>query len=178
MKQIILFSFLSIFSCTSIAQFSLSNAVIIGQFDKPEDRYAIEVNVSEIFSSAGIKVMPLQNIIKQGGNPLVLLEDSVQSALKIKGFDTYLVVNVRGYDRKFKPSISTDNLEKALNMTSIYKLYRDESTSVSFEFIFFKNNKVVYRDILKCGNISDRDSTLKRFKKKLPKRMKKKWKVY
>jgi hypothetical protein len=178
MNKIILFTSLISLCFTSWGQFDLKNAVIVGQFDKPEDRYAIEVNVTEIFSQLGIKSLPLQNIIKQGGSAMVLIEDSVQSSLKLKGFDTYVVINVRGYDRTFKPSLSIDNLEEALNMTSIYKLYRDESTSVSFEFIFFRNNVVVFRDILKCGNISDRISTIKRFKKKLPKRMKKKWKVY
>ena len=88
------------------------------------------------------------------------------------------MINVRGYDRTFKPSTTKERFDEVLNRTSIYKLYKDESTSISFEFIFFRNNEVVFRDILKCGNISDRDSTIKRFKKKLPKRMKKKWKVY
>ena len=159
----------------TFTQTKFSNTIVIAQFDKPEDRYAIEVALTEIFSQQNIKVMPMQNIIKQGGNPLVLCNDSVQSILKSQGFDTYLVVNVRGYDRRFKPSESMINFCDAMNMTSIYKLYRDEATSVSFEFLFFKNNQIIFRDILKCGNISDRNSTLKRFKKKLPKRMKKKW---
>jgi len=163
---------------TSFGQVSLKNAVIIGQFDKPEDRYVIEASVTEIFTQIGIKAIPLQNIIKQGESPMVLIQDSLQNALKMKGFDTYLFINVRGYDRTFKPSFSLNNFKDALDMASIYKLYRDESTSVSFEFIFFRNNVVVYRDILKCTNVSDRDSTIKRFKKKLPKRMRKKWKVY
>lgn len=171
------FSFFAV-TFASWGQFELKNAVIVGQFDKPEDRYAIEVNVTEIFSQIGIKTIPLQNIIKQGGSALILIEDSVQNALKRKGFDTYVVINVRGYDRTFKPSTTKERFDEVLNRTSIYKLYKDESTSISFEFIFFRNNEVVFRDILKCGNISDRDSTIKRFKKKLPKRMKKKWKVY
>ena len=33
----------------------LSNALVIGQFDKAEDRFSIEVNVTEIFNSLGIK---------------------------------------------------------------------------------------------------------------------------
>jgi hypothetical protein len=157
------------------AQTKFSNAVIIAQFDKPEDRYAIEVALTDIFSAQNMHVLPMQNILKQGGNPLILCNDSVQKMLKNKGFDTYLIVNVRGYDRRFKPSESLVTFCDAMDMTSIYKLYRDEATSVSFEFLFFQKNQIVFRDILKCGNISDRNSTLKRFKKKLPKRMKKKW---
>lgn len=178
MNKLVLVFFLLTLCFTSYGQVSLKNAVIIGQFDKPEDRYVIEASVTEIFTQVGIKAIPLQNIIKQGESPMVLIQDSLQNALKMKGFDTYLFINVRGYDRTFKPSFSLNNFKDALDMASIYKLYRDESTSVSFEFIFFRNNVVVYRDILKCTNISDRDSTIKRFKKKLPKRMRKKWKVY
>ena len=175
MKSILSFSFLFLTLVYSYSQISLSNSVVIAQFDKPEDRYAIEVSLTDILSKKDIKVLPLQNIIKQGGNPLILCNDSIQSILKNRGFDTYLIVNVRGYDRRFKPSESQIKFCDALNMTSIYKLYRDEATSVSFEFMFFKNNEVYFRDILKCGNISDRNSTLKRFKKKLPRRMKRKW---
>lgn len=175
MKSTIILSFLMLISGFSVGQLSLSNAVIIAQFDKPEDRYAIEVNITEIFNEKNIKTLPLQNIIKQGGDPSVLCIDSIQNILKAQGFDTYLIINVRGYDRKFKISQSSIGFCDALNMTSIYKLYREEATSVSFEFIFFRQGNIVYRDILKCGNISDRNSTLKRFKKKLPKRMKKKW---
>jgi hypothetical protein len=175
MKRILtLFLFVSITGLV-LSQFHPNNAVVIAQFDKPEDRFSIEVAVTEIFNEQNIKVLPLQNIIKQGGDPMVLCNDSIQSILESKGYDTYLIINVRGYDRRFKPSYSITDFCTALNMTSIYKLYRDEATSVSFEFMFFKENTIIFRDVLKCGNISDRMSTLKRFKKKLPKRMRKKW---
>jgi hypothetical protein len=62
-----------------------------------------------------------------------------------------------------------------LGRTSIYHIYREEATSVSFEFTFYKEGSMVFRDILKCSNISDRDSVIKRIRKKLPKRMAKKW---
>jgi len=105
-----------------------------------------------------------------------LVNDSLQKNLKSAGYDTYLVVNVRGYDRKFKPATQKITLSEILEMTSIYHLYKDEAISVSFEFTFFRNNEVVRRDILKCGNISDRNSVLKRFRKKLPKIIEKSWK--
>jgi len=49
-----------------------------------------------------------------------------------KGFDTYLVVNVRGYDRTFKPSDDSQTLAELLETTSIYQIYRDEATSCFF----------------------------------------------
>ena len=154
----------------------LKNALVIGQFDKPEDRYAIEVNLTELLTNAGIKASPSLNILKQGTSAVNLVNDSIRQIIKSKGFDTYVIVNVKGYDRKFKPSEAKISFEDILNMASLYHLYRDEATSVSFEFTFFRNNEVVQRNILKCGNISDRNSVLKRFRKKLPKIIEKSWK--
>jgi hypothetical protein len=154
----------------------LNNVIVIAQFDKSEDRYALEVTLTELLAQNKIKAMPSLNLLKQGANASILVDDTLQKDLKTAGFDTYMVVNVRGYDRKFKPSTQKISLAEILEMTSIYHLYRDEATSVSFEFTFFRNNEVVRRDILKCGNISDRNSVLKRLRKKLPKLIEKSWK--
>ena len=154
----------------------LNNAIVIAQFDKAEDRYALEVTITELLTQYKIKAMPSLNLLKQGADASVLVDDTLQRNLKTAGYDTYLVVNVRGYDRTFKPAIQKISFAEMLDMTSIYHLYRDEATSVSFEFTFFRNNEVVQRNILKCGNISDRNSVLKRFRKKLPKIIEKDWK--
>ena len=63
----------------------LTNALIIGQFDKQEDRFAIEVNVTDLFTSLGIKAIPSINILKQGADPLILASDTMINALKLKG---------------------------------------------------------------------------------------------
>jgi len=169
----ILISLLNFFSSQNL---NLKNAIVIAQFDKQEDRYVVEVTLTELLAQFNIKSLPSLNLLKQGGDPSVLVDDTIQSNLKTSGYDTYLVVNVRGYDRKFKPSTLKISLAEMLDMTSIYHLYREEATSVSFEFTFFRNNQVVYREILRCGNISDRDAVVKRFKRKLPKIISKKWK--
>ena len=62
----------------------LSNALVIGQFDKAEDRFSIEVNVTEIFNSLGIKAIPSINVMKQGADPLILASDTMVNNLKIK----------------------------------------------------------------------------------------------
>jgi len=149
----------------------LSNAVVIAQFDKEEDRYAMQALMADILKTYQIKVLPLMNILKQGEDPIHLLQDSVQQILVQKGFDTYLVVNVRGYDRKFKPSEDTQTLSELLETTSIYQIYREEATSVSFEFSIYRGQKLISRDVLRCGNVSDRDSVLKRLRKRLPKKI-------
>ena len=154
---------------------SQGKVLIIGQFDRPDERYAIEVTLTEIFAQNGLEAIPSLNILKQGSDPSFLASDTLQRILSKQGINTYLVVNVRGYDRRFKASKIDVSLREMLGRTSIYHIYREEATSVSLEFTFFKEQKVYFRDILKCGNIAGRDSVLKRIRKKLPKRMAKKW---
>lgn len=171
-----LFLLLSFNNFISSQSLKLKNTIVIAQFDKQEDRYAMEVSLTEMLAEYNIKAMPSLNLLKQGADASVLADDTLQKNLKTAGYDTYLIVNVRGYDRTFKPATQKISFAEMLDMTSIYHLYRDEATSVSFEFTFFRNNEVVQRNILKCGNISDRNSVLKRFRKKLPKIIEKSWK--
>ncbi|MEJ6588349.1 MAG: hypothetical protein QNL43_00975 [Crocinitomicaceae bacterium] len=171
----LLFLFLSCFGFTQAQTDSKAKTLVIGQFDRPEERYAIEVAVTDLFSKNGIPAVPSLNVIKQGANPSILATDSIQEILNSMGITSFAIVNVRGYDRRFKISEKETPLSEVLMRTSIYHVYREEATSVSFEFILFKENKIYYRDILKCGNVSDRDSVIKRIRKKLPKRISKKW---
>jgi hypothetical protein len=158
-------------------QIAFKNALVIGQFDKSEDRYAMELNLVGILQQNGYKAFPSFNLLKQGEALGNLLNDSTRNVLKSKGIDAYVVLNVRGYDRKFKSSEAKTTLREMLDMTSIYHIYRDEATSVTFEFTFFDlNNQLIGRSLLKCGNVSDRDSVMKRFRKKLPKTIAKDWK--
>ena len=121
--------FLVLFSKCLIAQnLKLNNAVIIAQFEKEEDRYAMQAMLSELFKANQVKVLPVMNVLKQGEDIQHLLNDSIQAVVHQKGFDTYLVVNVRGYDRKFKVSEDTQTLAEMLETTSIYHIYRDEAT--------------------------------------------------
>ena len=177
MKKILfIILFLGVLPIAFSQGLKLKNALVIGQFDKPEDRYAIEVNVTEILNNVGIKALPSLNILKQGNPASNLVMDSIRNIIKNKGYDTYVIVNVRGYDRKFKPSESKVTFDEMLNRASLYHIYRDEATSVSFEFTFFRNNEVIFRDVLRCGNISNRDTVIKKFRKKLPKLIDKNWK--
>ena len=112
---------------------------------------------------------------KQGANLNNLISDSVQQILKIKGYEIYLFINVKGYDRKFKASKAKINVSEILERESIYKIYRDESTSISFEFLFFKNNEMIFSDLIKVSNISNRDAVIKKYRKVLESRAQKKW---
>jgi len=149
----------------------LTNAVVIAQFEKEEDRYAMQALMTDMLQQHQIKTLPIMNILKQGEDMQHLLLDSVQQVLVQKGFDTYVVVNVRGYDRTFKPSTDVQTLAELLETTSIYHIYRDEATSVSFEFSVYRGGKLIDRQILRCGNVSDRDSVLKRLRKRFNKKI-------
>ena len=86
-----------------------------------------------------------------------------------------MFINVKGYDRKFKASKAKINVSEILERESIYKIYREESTSISFEFLFFKNNEMIFSDLIKVSNISNRDAVIKKYRKVLEARAQKKW---
>lgn len=155
---------------------NLTNALVIGKFDNPDNRYSIEANLTELLTNLGIKAIPSINILKLGSDSGQLASDSIQQIVKEKGIDTYIIVSVRGYDKRFKPSDTKISFEEALNEGSLFDIYQEDLVSVSFEFKFFRNGEMIYSDIVKCGNISDRDSVIKRFRIKVGKRIEKRWK--
>jgi hypothetical protein len=169
---LIIFNHLLFFSQTN---FQLTNTIIIGQFDKPEDRFSIEINTTEILSAQGIKAMPSLNLLKTGADSRLLSTDSIKAVVRAKGFDTYLIVKVIGYDKRFKASERKISFEEALGLGTLFNLYRDEAESISFEFSFFRNDQLIYREVIRCMSISDRNSVLKKYRKKLTKRVSKQW---
>lgn len=178
MKKLILCLILLV-ATSAVAQLEnvkLTNAVVIGQLDKPEERYTLEINLATLLSDYGITATPSLNHIKAGENAEVLAGDSLTTILKQKGFDTYVLISVRGYDRKFKASERQTQLIDKLGEGTLNEIYRSDAVSVSFEFTFYRNGQFIATDIVQCGNISDRDSVLKRFRKKVSKRITKKWK--
>jgi len=158
------------------APLGLTNALVVGQLDNPEDRYSLEINFTELLSSMGVQAEPSLNHIKFGEDSQVLGGDSLVQLLKNKGIDTYALVSVRGYDKKFKKTSRKDSLSTSLAVGSLFDLYRQDIVSISFEFKFYRNGEFVYTDIVKCGNVGDRSSVIKRFRKKVGKRIRKKWK--
>jgi hypothetical protein len=159
-----------------LSDLHLKNALVVGQLDKPEDRYTVEINLTELLTNAGIKAIPSLNMMKLGSDAAMLASDSLQQLVTSKGIDTYVIVSVRGFDRRFKPTVKKDDLNTALGAGSLFPIYREEVVSVSFEFLFFRNGQFVASDIVKCGNVSERDTVIKRFRKKVAQRIVKKWK--
>lgn len=154
----------------------LKNALVVAQLDNPEDRYSLEINLTELLVDRGVKAEPSLNYMKVGEDSGILGTDSVLAIMKTKGIDTYCLVSIRGYDKKFKRTQRKDDLNTALEVGSLFDLYRADIVSISFEFKFYRNGEFAYTDIVKCGNVGDRPTVLKRFRKKVGKRIFKKWK--
>lgn len=154
----------------------LKNVLVVGQLDKAEDRFTMEINLTQLLAENGIKAMASLNILKEGTSPEVLASDSIQNALKAKGIDTYVLVSVRGYDRKFKPATRHESLAAELAIGHMFPLYRDEISSITFEFKFYRNGEYAGYDLVKVNNVGSRDTVLKKFRKAITKRLAKAWK--
>ncbi len=167
----LLFVLLGSLSFSQTKDLHLKNVLIIGQLDKADDRYSIEIALTELFANAGVKAIPSLNILKVGSDVKELAKDSLQKIVAAKGIDTYMTVNVRGFDKKFKLAQNHDNLETALNTTHLFPLFRDETVNVSFEFTFYREGQFMGTDIVKCNNVSSRETVLKKFRKRTAKRI-------
>lgn len=177
MKNIlfILFTIVSILSFAQKSEINLKNALVVGQMDKADDRYTVEAVLTELLANNGVKSMPAMNILKVGNDPSILASDSIMNLVKSKGFDTYVLVSVRGFDKKFKLAKKQSTLIELLKEGHLFPIYRDEATSVTFEFFFYRNGIYVGTDLVKCGNVSSKDSVMKRFRKKTTKHIQKNW---
>ncbi|MFK7787173.1 MAG: hypothetical protein AB8B56_18775 [Crocinitomicaceae bacterium] len=154
---------------------TLDNALVIAQMDTPEDRYSVEILLTEMLSRGKVNASPSLNVLKLGSDARSLASDSIQNVVSMKGIDTYCLVSIRGFDRNYSVSNVADDFETALNQASFFELYRVDAVSVTFQFKFFRDNKCVHSEVVKCGNIGSRSSVLKRFRKKVGKRIKKSW---
>lgn len=177
MKNLIVIAFvlLSALSFGQNKRLKLQNAVVIGQFDKQDERYTMEAFMTELLTDYKLKSTPSLNYVKTGENIDNLTQDSLKNVFLEKGFDTYLIVGVRGYDRKYKPTNYSITFGEKLSQGTLREIYRQGAVSVTFEFSFFRNNELVRVDYFRAGNVSDRDSVLKKLRKKLPKYMLSNW---
>lgn len=177
MKKQILFLLVVFSSISAFTQeLKLTNALIVSHMDKQQDRFSLEIACSEVLSSAGVKNGVSLNVMKQGGDPQVLLTDSLTQALAAKGLNTFMLVSVRGYDKRFKVSEQKISLSEDLAIDNLFPIYKEDIVSVSFEFHFYRDGKLVYADIIKVGGAGSREKVMKKFRKKLAKKVEKDWK--
>lgn len=156
--------------------FQLKNVMVIGQQNNISDRYSLEGGLVRLFTQYHIKAMPSLNIIKEGGSPDILMSDSIRANLKEKGIDTYLLVSIRGYDKRFSPSKDAIPFEEAIKENNLFELYRDGVTRVTFSFKFYHNLKLVHQELIRTGSVGSADSVMKKLLKEVSKRIEKDWK--
>jgi hypothetical protein len=176
MKKLILIAFLFVSAALSAQKeenFSLTNALIVGQMEDESERYSLEIALTEFFTDRGVKAVPSLNVLKDGSDLILLAEDSLKTVVKAKGIDTYMLVSVRGYDSRFKPSTKNDDFKTALGYGTLFRLYREEITNVSFEFFFYRNGSLVKTQLVRVGNVNSKETVIKRLKQKLARKMKK-----
>lgn len=155
----------------------LQNAVVLAQMDSQEDRYSTEVTMANIFGGFGIKAKPSLNIIKRGEDVVEILNEENQSKLKAEGVDTYVIVRVLGYDRKYSATNVNDDLKTTLGLGAFFGLFRQDMTNITFEFKIFRNGKLQRVDVKRFGNIGSRDDVLRKLSKTVVKLLEKNWKA-
>lgn len=178
MKTIFLVSILAFFATSSYTQtkgLNLTNALVVSKVNDQEDRFSMEVAIAELLTQAKIKNAVSLNIIKQGGDAQIIAGDSITKLLAGKGINTVLLVSIRGYDKKFKSSNSQITLVEDLAADNLFRLYQDDITSVTIEFHFFRDGKMVGSDLVKIPGVSTREAVLKKLRKKVGKKIEKDW---
>lgn len=176
-----LVSFLFLSSCllgAAQAKFpplKLNNALVVSHLDKESDRFSLEIAVSDVLSRSKVKNTVSLNVLKSGSDPQVLMTDSLTNVLKAKGINTLMLVSVRGFDNRFRPSSGNITLAEDLAADNLFSIYKEDIVSVTFEFHFYREGKLVYTDLLRIGGAGSRDKVLRKFRKKLAKKVVKDW---
>jgi hypothetical protein len=163
------------FSQAKFPPLKLNNALVVSHLDKESDQFSLEIAVSDVLSKTKIKNTVSLNVLKAGGDPQVLMTDSLTQLLKAKGINTLMLVSVRGFDNRFRPSSGNMTLAEDLAADNLFPIYKEDIVSVTFEFHFYREGKLVYTDLLKIGGINSRDKVLRKLRKKLEKKVVKDW---
>lgn len=178
-KSLVSFLFSSVcllgFAQAKFPPLKLNNALIVSHLDKESDQFSLEIAVSDVLSRSKVKNTVSLNVLKAGGDPQVLLTDSLTQLLKAKGINTLMLVSVRGFDNRFRPSTGNMTLAEDLAADNLFPIYKEDIVSVTFEFHFYRDGKLVYADLLKIGGAGSRDKVLRKLRKKLAKRVQKSW---
>lgn len=178
-KSLVSFLFLSAclvgFAQAKFPPLKLNNALVVSHLDKESDQFSLEIAVSDVLSRSKVKNTVSLNVLKAGGDPQVLMTDSLAQVLKGKGINTLMLVSVRGFDNRFRPSTGNMTLAEDLAADNLFPIYKEDIVSVTFEFHFYRDGKLVYADLLKIGGINSRDKVLRKLRKKLAKKVQKDW---
>lgn len=156
-------------------ELNLDNALVIAQQNEQADRFSLEVAILQLLNSYNVKTKASLNVLKQGGTADVLLTDSLQARLKKDGIDTYMLISVRGYDKRFRPSDKINTLQEEIEAGHLFPLYRESATSVTFTVTFYRNGEPVHYELIKTGTVGSKDAVIKKLMKKMERSLRKDW---
>lgn len=160
----------------AIEPLNLSNALVVAQQDKTEDRYNLELAVIDAMRSNDILAKSSLNIVKQGQDPIILASDSIKRQLSNEGIDTYMLISVRGYDRNFNATKNIPSMKDELRSGHLFQIWRESASSVTFTIIFYRNEIPVHYELMKVRTGKDEAQVLERISKKINNRITKAWK--
>lgn len=154
---------------------NLKNVLVVAQQDDLSDRYTVEIALLQLFNSYNINAKASLNVLKQGGSAEILMNDSTIQILKEQGIDTYLLVSVRGFNNRFKPSEKIHDFEEEIKAGHLYPLYRESTSTVTFTFTFYRDLKPVHYELIRTGTVGSKDAVVKKMMKKVERRLTKNW---
>lgn len=180
MKYLLLITFTLLLTSANVwaqknDELKLRNVLVVAQQDDLSDRYSVEVALLELFKSYDIKTIASLNVLKQGGSADILMADTTRQNLKEKGIDTYLLVSVRGYNNRFKPSTKINDFEEEIKAGHLYPLYRESASNVTFTFTFYRDLKPVHYELIRTGTVGSKEAVMKKLMKKVERRLLKEW---
>ncbi|HLV42037.1 MAG TPA: hypothetical protein VKY37_07150 [Brumimicrobium sp.] len=154
---------------------NLKNVLVVAQQDDLSDRYTIEVALLQLFNSYNINSLASLNVLKQGGSADILMSDTTRQELSDKGINTYLLVSVRGFNNRFKPSSRVKDFEEEINAGHLYPLYRESASTVTFTFTFYRDLQPVHSEMIRTGTVGSKDAVMKKLMKKVERKLVKEW---
>lgn len=177
-KWVVMALFIIAFSNFFYAQLRLDNVLVVAQQDKLEDRYSVELAITNLMQMSGVNSKSALGVIPQGEFMNVLATEEIQKKVKEMGIDTYMLISVRGYDRSFTPSTDLQGMRDELNAGHMFSFWRESANSISFSVTFYRNNQPIHYELIKVKNGKNREVTLKRMVKAFDKRLQKSWLGY
>lgn len=177
MKRII-FLLIALFIAQGIAfsqkKLNLTNAVVVGMFDRKDERFQMEIVLAELLLENSIKTKVSLNFLKEGADIVTFASDSIQDIVKNAGYDTYILFSVRGYETRFKPATIHYSLEEELSLGHLFPVYREEASSVTFEYKIYKGQEMIGYSLVKVSSPS-KEGMIKKYRKKMDKIIKTEW---
>ena len=155
---------------------NLDNALVVAMQDKMEDRYTLELAVIELLRKHNVLAKSSLNILKDGQDPMILASDSIKRNLSNAGVNTYMLISVRGFNKRFNPSQNIPALKDELRSGHLFPIWRETASTVTFTIIFYRNEVPVHYELIRVRAGNSVDKMMKRLVKQMERRLTRSWK--